>query len=79
MMSSISLKANCNDKVEVIYGNIVEAIGNQSLLTPDLFFSDEKNSVAYINADGITIEQKVIDIFCGQSDFEYRIAYILAH
>jgi hypothetical protein len=79
MMSSISLKANCNDKVEVIYGNIVEAIGNQSLLTPDLFFSDEKNSVAYMNADGITIEQKVIDIFCGQSDFEDRIAYILAH
>jgi hypothetical protein len=78
-MTYISLKASCNDKVEVIYGNIVEAIGNQSLLTPDLFFSEKASSVAYMNADGITIEQKVIDIFCGQSDFEDKIAYILAH
>ena len=46
---------------------------------PELHFSDETRSVAYMSSKGITIEQKAIDLFCGEDNFEDKIAYIIAH
>ena len=70
---------NCNDAVKVIYQNIITSIGNNSLYPPELHFSDETRSVAYMSSKGITIEQKTIDLFCGKDNFEDKIAYIIAH
>ena len=70
---------NCNDAVKEIYQNIITSIGNNSLYPPELHFSDETRSVAYMSGKGITIEQKAIDLFCGEDNFEDKIAYIIAH
>jgi len=70
---------NCNDAVKEIYQNIITSIGNNSLYPPELHFSDETRSVAYMSSKGITIEQKTIDLFCGEDNFEDKIAYIIAH
>ena len=40
-------------------------------------FSDGESSVAYMSSEGITIEQKAIDLFCNQANFEDKIAYVL--
>ena len=74
-----SFANNCNDKVLVIYQNIITSIGNNSLYPPELFFSDGEGSVAYMSSEGITIEQKAIDLFCNQANFEDKMAYIIAH
>ena len=70
---------NCNNAVKEIYQNIITSIGNNSLYPPELHFSDETRSVAYMSSKGITIEQKTIDLFCGEDNFEDKIAYIIAH
>ena len=74
-----SFANNCNDAVKEIYQNIITSIGNNSLYPPELHFSDETRSVAYMSSKGITIEQKTIDLFCGEDNFEDKIAYIIAH
>ena len=77
---SISAFANeCNETVQDIYENIITSIGNNSLYPPELHFSDDTRSVAYMSSKGITIEQKTIDLFCGKDNFEDKIAYIIAH
>ena len=48
-------------------------------MAPSLYFSDDTHSVAFMNEYGITVEQKVIDLFCGKDEFEDHISYILAH
>lgn len=70
---------NCNDEVQNIYENIIQSIGNNSLFPPELIFSNTIRSVAFMSNEGITIEQKAIDLFCGTDHFEDKIAYILAH
>lgn len=74
-----SFANNCNNSVKEIYQNIIKSIGNNSLYPPELHFSDETRSVAYMSSKGITIEQKTIDLFCGKDNFEDKIAYIIAH
>ena len=74
-----SFANNCNNSVKEIYQNIITSIGNNSLYPPELHFSDETRSVAYMSSKGITIEQKTIDLFCGKDNFEDKIAYIIAH
>ena len=79
LFSLSSFSNNCNEKVKVIYQNIISSIGNNSLYPPELFFSDGEISVAYMSSEGITIEQKAIDLFCNQANFEDKISYIIAH
>ena len=74
-----SFANNCNETVKGIYQNIITSIGNNSLYPPELFFSDLESSVAYMSSEGITIEQKAIDLFCNQANFEDKMAYIIAH
>lgn len=74
-----SFANNCNNSVKEIYQNIITSIGNNSLYPPELHFSNETRSVAYMSSKGITIEQKTIDLFCGKGNFEDKIAYIIAH
>ena len=79
LFSLFSFSNNCNEKVKVIYQNIIISIGNNSLYPPELFFSDGESSVAYMSSEGITIEQKAIDLFCNQANFEDKISYVIAH
>ena len=79
ILSFSSFADNCNETVKDIYQNIITSIGNNSLYPPELHFSDETRSVAYMSSKGITIEQKTIDLFCGEDNFENKIAYIIAH
>ena len=79
LFSLSSFSNNCNEKVKVIYQNIITSIGNNSLYPPELFFSDGESSVAYMSSEGITIEQKAIDLFCNQANFEDKISYVIAH
>lgn len=79
LLSMSSFANNCNDKVLVIYQNIITSIGNNSLYPPELFFSDGESDVAYMSSEGITIEQKAINLFCSQANFEDKMAYVIAH
>ena len=74
-----SYSNNCNDTVKEIYQNIITSIGNNSLYPPELHFSNQTTSVAYMSSKGITLEQKTIDLFCGEDNFEDKIAYVIAH
>ena len=82
LLSSLSYSnnnVNCNSKVEIIYNDIIKSIGNKSPLKPKLNIISSKTRVAYITRGEIFIEQKTIDLFCNEKDFESKIAYILSH
>ena len=79
ILSFSAFAENCNESVKNIYQNIINSIGNNSLYPPELHFSNNERSVAYMSNKGITIEQKVIDLFCGKDNFEDKIAYVIAH
>ena len=79
LVHTSSYANNCNETVKEIYQNIISSIGNNSLLEPNLQFSTQERSVAFMSSQGITIEQKVIDLFCGTENFEDKIAYIISH
>lgn len=79
LLSLSTFGQDCNREVEKIFNKIIESIGDNSILTPSLEFSNEENSVAYMTIEGITIEQKVINLFCDKEYFKNSIAYILSH
>lgn len=70
---------NCEDRVKKVFNNIIESIGNNSLMEPDLIFSNEEKSAAYMSGESITIEYKLISLFCEEENFEDKIAFILSH
>ena len=70
---------NAKIKIEEIFNNIIVSIGNKSLLEPELHFIDEERRGAYLSEESITVEEKVIKLFCGEENFEDKIAFILAH
>ena len=70
---------NCEEKVIEIYQEILESIGSNVDLPPDLHIISSENKVAFINNNGIFIEKKVIDLFCEQPTFKANIAYVLGH
>lgn len=72
-------KDNCNSKVEDIYNDIIESVGNKTPVKPRLKITDSKSRVAYISRGEISIGQKTIDLFCQEENFESKIAYILSH
>ena len=77
---NISLYANnCEDRVIEVFNNIISSIGNNSLLEPKLKFSSEERSAAYISGVTITVERKLINLFCDEDNFEDKIAFILSH
>ena len=79
LLSFSNNNLDCNSKVENIYNDIIKSIGNKSPLKPKLNIISSKTRVAYITRGEIFIEQKTIDLFCNEKDFESKIAYILSH
>ena len=79
LLSSLGHAQNCEDRVEEIFNDLVEGIGNKSIYPPSLEFSDDERSVATMGDFTITVERKVINLFCGQENFDDKMAYILGH
>lgn len=79
LLYSLGHAQNCEDRVEEIFNDLVEGIGNNSIYPPSLEFSDDERSVATMGDFTITVERKVVNLFCGQDNFDDKMAYILGH
>lgn len=79
ILSSIVQAQDCNDRVEVIFNNLINSIGDYSMEKPEFKITNQKRNAASMNLSGIKIEQSAIDLFCGAEDFDDKISYILAH
>lgn len=79
ILSNLTYAQNCEKRVKEIFNDLIEGIGNNSIYPPTLEFSDEERSVATMGNYTITVERKVINIFCGQDNFDDKLAYILGH
>lgn len=79
ILTSFVHAQGCNDRVEVIFNNLINSIGNYSMEKPEFKITNQKRNAASMNLSGIKIEQCAIDLFCGTEDFDDKISYILAH
>ena len=79
LLSGLGHSQKCEDRVEEIFNDLVEGIGNNSIYPPSLEFSDDERAVATMGDFTITVERKVINLFCGQENFDDKMAYILGH
>ena len=79
ILTSIVHAQDFNDRVEVIFNNLINSIGNYSMEKPEFKITNQKRNAASMNLSGIKIEQCAIDLFCGAEDFDDYISYILAH
>ena len=70
---------DCEKKVNEIYKKLTYSIGNNFPFPPDLKIVNDTTNVAYISDKGIVIEKKLINLFCGENNFEDKIAYVLSH
>tara|TARA_B110000879_G_C11133648_1_gene497147 strand:- start:109 stop:1482 length:1374 start_codon:yes stop_codon:yes gene_type:complete len=70
---------DCDKRVEEIFEDLIVGIGNNSIFRPSLEISNEEGSVAYLSDYRVTIEMKLINLFCGYENFDDKIAYILGH
>ena len=71
LISSLGHSQNCEDRVEEIFNNLDEGIGNNSIYPPSLEFSNDERSVTTMGDFTITVERKVINPFCGKFIFTY--------
>jgi predicted SprT family Zn-dependent metalloprotease/phosphopantetheine adenylyltransferase len=71
---------NAKDKIEEIFNNLIVSIGNKKF-DPELKFSKDLGGPAFFSPTegSITIDKKLIKLFCGEENFEDKIAFILAH
>ena len=79
ILSNLTYAQNCEKRVKEIFNDLIEGIGNNSIYPPTLEFSDKERSVATMGDYTITVERKVINLFCGQDNFDDKMAYILGH
>ena len=79
LFSVLAYGQNCETRVEKIFDNLIEGIGNKSIYPPSLEFSLEKNNGVYLSDSTVTIEIELIELFCYDKNFDDKIAYILAH
>ena len=79
LFSAFSQAQNCVDRVEEIFEDLIVGIGNNSIYRPSLEISNEEGSVAYFSDYTVTIEIKLINLFCGHENFDDKVAYILGH
>ena len=70
---------DCQERVNVLFENIIESIGNKSIIEPELIFSNEESNPAYMSGESITIENKLINLFCQDDNFEDKISFVIAH
>ena len=71
--------SGCEERVIILFENIIESIGNKSLIEPELIFSNEESNPAYMSGESITIENKLINLFCQDENFEDKISFVIAH
>ena len=79
IFSNLIFANECEEKVRDVYNKLINSIGNNFPSPPDLIIVDEERNVAYISDKGIVIEKKLINLFCGDHNFEDKIAYVLSH
>lgn len=79
LFSVLAYGQNCETRVEKIFDNLIEGIGNKSIYPPSLEFSLQKNNGVYLSDSTVTIEIELIELFCYDKNFDDKIAYILAH
>lgn len=77
--SSILISQNCKELVVEVYDEIIKSIGNNFPYPPDLIFKNTTTDIAYFSSQGIIIENKIINHFCGDPNFKKKISYIIAH
>ena len=77
--SSILFSQNCKELVVEVYDEIIKSIGNNFPYPPDLIFKNTTTDIAYFSSQGIIIENKIINHFCGDPNFKKKISYIIAH
>ena len=74
---------SCVTETEKVFETIIKNIANTIPFPPDLEIVDTKNkkqkNTAYIRDGVIYIETRFINLFCGDKDFDSKIAYVLAH
>ena len=72
---------DCQNEVLKIFNNIIYNIGNDFPSPPNLEFSDTQNNPAWISPskNTIFIENKLINLICGDENFTDKIAYIISH
>ena len=69
----------CLVKTEKVFENIINNIANNLPAPPDFEIVSSTKRAAYISGGVIYIEKRLIKLFCGENDFESKIAYILSH
>ena len=79
LWSCLIYSNECEEKVHDVYNKLINSIGNNFPYPPDLIIVNEERNVAYISDKGIVIEKKLINLFCGQNNFDDKIAYVLSH
>ena len=72
---------SCQDRVNIIFKNIISSIGNNFPTPPKLAFSNTVNNPAWISPskNTIYIEKKLINFLCDDDNFTDKIAYIISH
>jgi len=72
---------DCQNEVLKIFDNIIFNIGNNFPSPPNLEFSDTENNPAWISPSKkiIYIENKLINLICGDENFSNKVAYIISH
>ena len=70
---------SCMINTEEIFENIINNIANNIPAPPDLEIVNSTRKTAYIKDGVIYVEKRLIDLFCGDEDFDSKIAYVLSH
>ena len=79
LINSISAQEIQEIKVQEIYQNIINSIGNSFPPPPILNIIDSKNKVAYMTNNGIFLEKRTIELLNQEDHFDDKIAYIISH
>ena len=78
-MTSLTRSQNCNDQLEEVFEKIIISIGNKSIIEPILIISDDEIGGAYMSGESITVEKRLINIFCEDKNFKDKMSFIIAH
>ena len=78
-LNSILAQDSLEFKVQEIYQNIINSIGNSFPPPPLLNIIDSKNKVAYMTNNGIFLEKRTVELLNKEDHFEDKIAYIISH
>ena len=78
-MTSFARSQNCSEQLEEVFEKIIISIGNKSIIEPILIISDDEIGGAYMSGESITVEKRLINIFCEDKNFKDKMSFIIAH